>query len=61
MKPRLIIFDLDETLVHATERDLGYSCDFEVAPYRVYCRPYVQELLEFAGNRFDVAVWSSSR
>lgn len=61
MKPRLIIFDLDETLVHATERDLGYSCDFEVPPYRVYRRPHAQELVEFAGNRFDIAVWSSSR
>jgi len=60
MKPRLIIFDLDETLVHATERDLGYPCDFEVPPYRVYLRPYVQELVEFAGSRFDIAVWSSS-
>ena len=60
MKPRLIIFDLDETLVHATERDLGYPCDFEVPPYRVYRRPHVQELVEFAGSRFDVAVWSSS-
>lgn len=60
MKPRLVIFDLDETLVHATERDLGYACDFEIAPYRVYLRPHVQELVEFAVKRFDIAVWSSA-
>jgi RNA polymerase II subunit A small phosphatase-like protein len=60
MKPRLIIFDLDETLVHATELNLGYACDFEVPPYRIYLRPHVRELLEFTARRFDVAVWSSS-
>lgn len=33
---RLLIFDLDETLVHASEFALAHPCDFEVAPYLVY-------------------------
>nr|WP_315467375.1 HAD family hydrolase [uncultured Undibacterium sp.] len=57
---RLIIFDLDETLVHATETKLSYEPDFVVEPYFIYLRPYVHELLKFTANRFDIAVWSSS-
>ncbi|MBC3881597.1 HAD family hydrolase [Undibacterium sp. LX40W] len=57
---RLIIFDLDETLVHATETKLSYEPNFVVEPYFIYLRPYVHELLKFTANRFDIAVWSSS-
>lgn len=60
MPRRLVIFDLDETLVHATEVKLSFAPDFEVPPYFVYQRPHVQELLAFAATRFDLAVWSSS-
>jgi RNA polymerase II subunit A small phosphatase-like protein len=60
MPRRLVIFDLDETLVHATNRRLPFEPDFEVAPYFVYQRLYVHELLSFAAERFDLAVWSSS-
>jgi RNA polymerase II subunit A small phosphatase-like protein len=57
---RLLIFDLDETLVHASALALDYPCDFEVGPYFVYLRPFARELIAFAGARFDLAVWSSS-
>ncbi len=57
---RLLIFDLDETLVHASEFALAHPCDFEVAPYLVYQRPFARELIELAAARFDLAVWSSS-
>ena len=60
MPRRLVIFDLDETLVHATDTKLPFEPDFEVPPYFVYQRPYVHELLSFAATRFDLAVWSSS-
>ncbi|MDQ1832347.1 NIF family HAD-type phosphatase [Massilia scottii] len=60
-KPRrLLIFDLDETLVHASELPLAHPCDFEVAPYLLYQRPFARELIDFAAERFDLAVWSSS-
>ncbi|WP_166891884.1 HAD family hydrolase [Massilia sp. CCM 8734] len=57
---RLLIFDLDETLVHASELALAHPCDFDVGTYLVYQRPFVRELIEFAAARFDLAVWSSS-
>ena len=57
---RLIIFDLDETLVYATETKLSFEPDFVIEPYFVYLRPFVYELLTFAVNRFYIAVWSSS-
>lgn len=57
---KLIIFDLDETLVHATETKLSYEPDFVIEPYFVYLRPFVHDLLRFTMQRFDMAVWSSS-
>jgi RNA polymerase II subunit A small phosphatase-like protein len=57
---RLIIFDLDETLVHATETKLSIEPDFVIEPYFVYVRPFVHELLTLVADRFDIAVWSSS-
>ncbi|MFC7518289.1 HAD family hydrolase [Herbaspirillum sp. GCM10030257] len=60
MVTKLIIFDLDETLVHATMNKLSYAPDFEVSPYVVYIRPFAAELLEFTATHFDIAIWSSS-
>lgn len=57
---RLIIFDLDETLVHATEVPLPYAHNFQVGPYFVYVRPFASELIKFTASQFNVAVWSSS-
>jgi RNA polymerase II subunit A small phosphatase-like protein len=60
MQRRLVIFDLDETLVHATETSLDRTADFTVPPYGVYVRPHVAELLTFVRQHFDLAVWSSA-
>ncbi|OXI25276.1 hypothetical protein CFB43_11790 [Burkholderia sp. AU15512] len=57
---RLIIFDLDETLVHATEVPLSWSHSFQVGPYFVYVRPFAPELISISAVLSDVAVWSSS-
>jgi RNA polymerase II subunit A small phosphatase-like protein len=57
---RLIVFDLDETLVHATEVPLPYAPAFQVGPYFVYVRPFASELIKFCASHFDTAVWSSS-
>lgn len=58
--PTLVVFDLDETLVHATGRQLATEHLTQVGPYFVYERPYARRLLEFAAARLDVGVWSSS-
>jgi RNA polymerase II subunit A small phosphatase-like protein len=59
-KVRLIVFDLDETLVHATEAPLPYAHTFQVSSYFVYVRPFASELIKFCASHFDIAVWSSS-
>jgi carboxy-terminal domain RNA polymerase II polypeptide A small phosphatase len=56
----LVIFDLDETLVHATESALSRPSDFRCAAYFVYVRPHLSEMLASVANTFDLAVWSSS-
>ena len=60
MRVRLVLFDLDETLVHATEEPLNWVHSFEVPPYFIYVRPFAEELIRFCAQRFDIAVWSSS-
>ena len=57
---RLIVFDLDETLVHATEVPLHSLDAFRVGPYFVYIRPFASELIRFCVSHFEVAVWSPS-
>lgn len=57
---KLIVFDLDETLVHATATPLPYPHSFKIASYFVYVRPYASELIQLCAGRFDIAVWSSS-
>jgi RNA polymerase II subunit A small phosphatase-like protein len=60
MTSNLLIFDLDETLVHAATDQLGRPADFQYAPYFVYKRPFLFELLNAAKPLYDFAVWSSS-
>jgi RNA polymerase II subunit A small phosphatase-like protein len=60
MMRRLVIFDLDETLVHASDVQMEYAPSFEHAPYFVYQRPFVRELLTATKPFYDFAVWSSA-
>jgi RNA polymerase II subunit A small phosphatase-like protein len=56
----LLILDLDETLIYATEIALERAPDFEIYGYFVYRRPYLTEFLESVRRDFDLAVWSSA-
>ena len=56
----LLILDLDETLVYATEQELATQPDFRVAQYAVYRRPHLEEFLNYCFEDFEVAVWTSS-
>ncbi|MHC5537137.1 NIF family HAD-type phosphatase [Singulisphaera rosea] len=58
--PILLILDLDETLIHATEQPLGHDHDFVVGPYAVYHRPHLAEFLDACSTCFSLAVWSSA-
>lgn len=56
----LLILDLDETLVYATEKELGSPPDFRIAHYSVYRRPHLSAFLDYCFTEFDVAVWTSA-
>ncbi len=57
---KLLILDLDETLIHATEEKSEREADFLVGQYFVYKRPFLDEFLEFCFENFDVAVWTTA-
>jgi len=57
---KLLILDLDETLVHATERPLTRESDFRAGIYYVYKRPHLDTFLTTCLERFEVAIWTSS-
>jgi TFIIF-interacting CTD phosphatase-like protein len=59
-KEKLLIVDLDETLIYATETPLSRKEDFFVAPYYVYKRPNLQPFLTTCLKWFELAIWTSS-
>jgi RNA polymerase II subunit A small phosphatase-like protein len=56
----LLILDLDETLVHATETPQGIEPHHEVLDYFMYLRPGLSEFVEQVSQSFRLAVWTSS-
>jgi len=60
MPRQLLIFDLDETLVHATPTALPRAADFAYASYFVYERPGLAACLALLAPLYDFAVWSSA-
>lgn len=56
----LLVLDLDETLIHATEQPLDRVPDFEVYGYAVYRRPHLDSFLRACAGWYDLAVWSSA-
>lgn len=60
MEKKLLILDLDETLIYGTEEPLNRASDFVVVPYSIYKRPYLEEFITYCLANFRVTVWSSS-
>jgi TFIIF-interacting CTD phosphatase-like protein len=60
IKNKLLILDLDETLIYSTETSLARKPDFLVEPYFVYKRPNLDNFMATCFEWFDVAVWTSS-
>lgn len=56
----LLILDLDETLIHASETRLARDADFRLFDYHVYVRPHLARFLADCADRFRLAVWSSA-
>lgn len=57
---KLLILDLDETLIHASDDPLPVGESFRLGPYHACERPHVREFLRLVGERFRLAVWSSA-
>ena len=58
--PTLLILDLDETLIYATEELPRREHDFTVGPYAIYRRPYLTEFLTSCTACYRLAVWSTA-
>jgi carboxy-terminal domain RNA polymerase II polypeptide A small phosphatase len=56
----LIIFDLDETLIHARLTELDYPFHHRFDDYFVYQRPLLQQFLLDINEHFTIGVWSSA-
>jgi TFIIF-interacting CTD phosphatase-like protein len=57
---KLLVLDLDETLVFASETALDREADFRIAPYHVYKRPFLDRFIAEVSAEFRVAVWTSA-
>ncbi|MBK9096566.1 MAG: HAD family hydrolase [bacterium] len=60
MKDKLLIIDLDETLIYSSLTRLSFPEDFRVGQYFVYKRPGLENFLKFINENFKLAVWTSS-
>jgi TFIIF-interacting CTD phosphatase-like protein len=61
LPPLLVVFDLDETLIHSRSEALPERRpDFWWAGYAIYLRPHVHELLVERFERGQVAIWTAS-
>ncbi len=60
MDKPLLILDLDETLIFASEQRLKRNADFVCGMYSVYCRPYLNEFFQEIKTAFRFGVWTSS-
>jgi len=57
---KLLILDIDETLIYATEASLPRQADFLVGQYHIYKRPFLNVFLKKCLDWFEVAVWTTS-
>lgn len=60
MKNKLLILDLDETLIFSSLEKLSSKEDFSLGEYFVYKRPNLDMFLKYVQNNFQIAVWTSS-
>lgn len=60
MDKPLLILDLDETLIFASEQRIERDPDFTCGPYSIYCRPYLNEFFQEIITAFRFGVWTSA-
>lgn len=57
---KLLVLDLDETLIHSVGTSLGRDWDFRTGNYFTYKRPGLDAFLDRCCRFFNLAVWTSS-
>jgi len=57
---KLLILDLDETLIHYCCEWIGRPPNFLAANQIIFTRPFTDEFLNYAFHHFDIAVWSAA-
>lgn len=60
LSDKLLILDLDETLIYSVKEPLDGTPDFTAFHYFVYKRPGVDRFLSTCTDWFKIAVWTSS-
>lgn len=61
MNPKkLLILDLDETLIHGAKEKLDYEPACIAAWCFLYKRPFVEEFMHFCKEHFKVAIWTTA-
>ena len=55
----MLIFDLDETLIHSSKENPARDPDFKVFEFNVMKRPYLYEFLIECKKEFKLAIWST--
>lgn len=57
---KLLVLDLDETLLHSTMFHVGRNPDFELGLAQAYLRPGLKEFMTFALERFETGIWTGA-
>lgn len=60
MNKILLILDVDETLIHATQKEVSRPADFMVFDYFIYKRPHLDTFLQQCQKDYTLAIWSSA-
>ncbi len=60
LSDKLIILDLDETLIHATPDKLVIAEEFRFEKYYIYKRPHLEKFLIELSQHFKIGIWSSA-
>ncbi len=60
MEKKLLVLDLDETLIHATEVKLAHEECFRFLDLFVYKRPHLDWFINEMQNTFKLGVWTAS-
>ena len=57
---KLLILDIDETLIYSSEKQLDRIPDFRLDEYFVYIRPGLEEFIFNCSKLFNLAIWTAS-